>query len=372
VVFDNLSFDTQYFVGIAVDSDPTMVDRQILGASAYSLGSLGNFNVKQNMMVGGNMGIGLSNPSMPLDIYGDCNVATVRIKQSGTTQNDSAPVLNVVQSSQTNSSGIKIDFNSTYGGNPASYPNTAALQITNASAHRAIVVNNAAGSRLFEVNANGYVGIGTNSPNAALDVRGNACFSGDISIPTASGLYLDGGTNTYIKRESGGYINFKFNGSDVCYMSPGAFAIPANVAMYIDSGSNTYFQKGGGNQFDFYCGNVLAASIRQGGLIYAHAYYYLSPDIRKDEKYKDKAVLTNKDYLDWALEDAKKPIKRTMVCGNEIVYRTLNANEFRTKQDVDNEYAKYEKDAGKITLGTCIGRKVLKTTYKRILKTLSP
>jgi hypothetical protein len=52
---DSLSFNTPYYLGMQVAGDNNeLTPRQLLGASAYALGSLGDFNVAQNLSVNGN------------------------------------------------------------------------------------------------------------------------------------------------------------------------------------------------------------------------------------------------------------------------------------------------------------------------------
>jgi len=62
-------------------------------------------------------------------------------------------------------------------------------------------------------------------------------------------------------------------------------------------------------------------------------WYTFSPDITKDPKYKDKGTILPADYLAWALDDAKKPIKP---------HRGIND---------DSDIATYSKGLGKMSLG---------------------
>src|SRR5688572_5727735 len=49
---DSLAFDKPYYLGMQVAGDSNeLAPRQLLGASAYSLGSLGNFHVKSSLYV---------------------------------------------------------------------------------------------------------------------------------------------------------------------------------------------------------------------------------------------------------------------------------------------------------------------------------
>jgi hypothetical protein len=51
---DTVSFNRQYYVGIQVDNDAAEIgNRQALGASAYALGSIADFNVGKNLTISG-------------------------------------------------------------------------------------------------------------------------------------------------------------------------------------------------------------------------------------------------------------------------------------------------------------------------------
>ncbi len=53
---DTLPFNTPYYLGMQVAGDANeLTPRQLLGASAYALGSLGDFNVKGNLVVNQNI-----------------------------------------------------------------------------------------------------------------------------------------------------------------------------------------------------------------------------------------------------------------------------------------------------------------------------
>jgi hypothetical protein len=86
---DTLPFNVPYYLGIWVTGDTKeMSPRQLLGATAYALGSLGNFNVEGNMTSGGTM--------------------TAAQGIVGTTTNDNAAAGNVGQS-------VRMAFSGSFG-----------------------------------------------------------------------------------------------------------------------------------------------------------------------------------------------------------------------------------------------------------------
>lgn len=52
---DNLLFDRPYYLGVKVGGDPELTPRQPLAATAYALGSLGDFHAAKNLSVAGRM-----------------------------------------------------------------------------------------------------------------------------------------------------------------------------------------------------------------------------------------------------------------------------------------------------------------------------
>lgn len=97
---DAISFDKPYYLGMQVAGDDNeMAPRQLLGASAYALGSLGDFNVKKVLYTGsiqspttgqalilqsngGNVGIGTATPGTIFQISKDNDF--VRLNRSST------------------------------------------------------------------------------------------------------------------------------------------------------------------------------------------------------------------------------------------------------------------------------------------------
>jgi hypothetical protein len=66
---DGLVFNKPYYLGIQIAGDAQeMSPRQLLGASAYAMGSLGDFHAGGSLRVGGNAGIGTSSPQAALHV----------------------------------------------------------------------------------------------------------------------------------------------------------------------------------------------------------------------------------------------------------------------------------------------------------------
>ncbi|OGS10125.1 MAG: hypothetical protein A2204_03160 [Elusimicrobia bacterium RIFOXYA1_FULL_47_7] len=185
---------------------------------------------------------------------------------------------------------------------------------------------------------------------------------GDMSIAPTRKLSLDGGAlahPSYITEWCGDNIKITCGGEDSVYFGPTGFAVPSGKKLYVDSGGDTYFVQGNlpaGNYIDVYTGGIMRHQFRQNGQFYASGgFTTTSPNIRKDERFKDKQELTKKDYLDWALIDAKKPLKPyDGLPAVSLSTGTLKLNEFRTSAEADAELEKYSKDISKIAIGTCI------------------
>lgn len=77
---DSTPFNKPYYLGIQVSGDANeMKPRQLLGASAYALGSLGDFNVK------GKLGVGTSTPTTTLEVMSDAVPQLLIRKKTATT-----------------------------------------------------------------------------------------------------------------------------------------------------------------------------------------------------------------------------------------------------------------------------------------------
>jgi hypothetical protein len=84
------------------------------------------------------------------------------------------------------------------------------------------------------------------------------------------------------------------------------------------------------------------------------AWTTFSPDIKKHSIFGKKSKLEAKDYLDWALEDANKPVKPY-----EGIPKVKEKNEevksdnciFNNEQEAQSACDKYAKDISKIAIG---------------------
>lgn len=77
---DAIAFDKPLYLGFQVAGEASeMVPRQVLGASAYALGSVGNFNAAKSVLVGDKVGIGTSAPTEKLQVEGNAVISgTIR------------------------------------------------------------------------------------------------------------------------------------------------------------------------------------------------------------------------------------------------------------------------------------------------------
>lgn len=188
----------------------------------------------------------------------------------------------------------------------------------------------------------------------------------DISLQPTQKLYLDGGNDTYIYEDSGnifiysdGVISASFSSIGMSFsvdryilFATGVAPVPGVVPfrIYGSSADNKLL-------IDAYSGSWTTRFKFAGdGTGYAdNSWTTFSPDIRKDAKYSSKQNITGKDYLDWVLEDANKPVKPyegipKVKHDPEDIVEDNNCI-FETQQEVDNEILKYSKDIGKIAIG---------------------
>ncbi len=94
-----------------------------------------------------------------------------------------------------------------------------------------------------------------------------------------------------------------------------------------------------------------------GNMFIDGTYNTFSPKIDNfmQEKGKTKEQATSKDYLDWALVDAKKPHKPYDGCPrvkDKDSVADASKGKFNTKEEVDREIQTYGKDISKIAIGT--------------------
>jgi hypothetical protein len=78
---DLLPFNKPYYLGIQVAGDPNELSpRQLLGASAYALGSLGSFNVKGNLI--DDSGVVINGPQQSSNCNGGAGIANQNYEES--------------------------------------------------------------------------------------------------------------------------------------------------------------------------------------------------------------------------------------------------------------------------------------------------
>jgi hypothetical protein len=219
----------------------------------------------------------------------------------------------------------------------------------------------------------------------------------DLSIKSTKKFYLDGGGDTYIVEGSANTIRFYYGGS-FAQLNANGFSIPATQGIYLDGGSDTYLTEISTNHIAVYAGGNHTVSVTTNGLQVENTYNLklvgvgtqiivagtnrlefwqstnfnfhfdnggagyadyswstFSPDIKKHDVYKNKSNLIPRDYLDWALEDAKKPIKPYK--GLPVIKSSTSPlvlednNVFDTQEEIDQEHKKYAKDICKIAMG---------------------
>lgn len=163
-----------------------------------------------------NVGIGTTSPSSRLQVTslgGDAGGSTVaKFVQTSVNSSDANPVVEIAQQGGTNASALKISVPA--GGDPSSYPNTAAIEINNASTLRSFVVRNGTGTRMFEIHSGGnatfaegkrlyfndpdgsYGFIGSSGRNLVLNSNWNGVVS--LQVGNQQKAYLNNGGNLYV------------------------------------------------------------------------------------------------------------------------------------------------------------------------------
>jgi hypothetical protein len=186
------------------------VTTQTVGTSRIttSLLALGNSNTVGNIFTtGGNVGIGITNPSEALSVSGNIRLGPTTdsdtdyyIKSAGQlsiSAND-ASSQNTIYTSLLLNSGVS--------------PNQSIINLAGSSIAKYITISTANTERL-RIDASGNVGIGTASPGSSLHVAGSIPVS-----PVGSGVHLGIDSNTYaaiqLNSTVGSYIDFGTSGGD--------------------------------------------------------------------------------------------------------------------------------------------------------------
>jgi len=116
------------------------------------------------------------------------------------------------------------------------------------------------------------------------------------------------------------------------------------------------------NKFKFYGSGTALAD---------ESWSTFSPNIKNSINYKNFSTITSDNYLDWALEDAKKPIKPYRGIPRVQKNDTTGADIFTSRQEAKKEIQKYIKDPTKIAIGVARWaeqtREKIKELEKRII-----
>jgi hypothetical protein len=267
---DGLSFSEQYSLGIQLAGDTTeMTPRQPLSASSYALGSLGDFNVKQNLN------------SLNLYIAGNTVLCGVQIS-SNTNVTGKVTMTNVDISSNTNIVGnttimgkvgigtkspdrqLDIDASGTLGLRIKSRLSGSAAYLylendlgnfgrlcftgsaTSGDPNSLEILN---GNTGITINQTGNIGIGTNAPDRRLDIDATGTLGLRVKSTTAmSAAYF------YLENDIGNYGRMCFNGSGTGASANKLEILNGSKGITIDASGNLYcgaaFKPGGGSWSD--------------------------------------------------------------------------------------------------------------------------
>ncbi|HBU69588.1 MAG TPA: hypothetical protein DEE98_04305 [Elusimicrobia bacterium] len=204
IALDSVTFDEQYYLGISVDAEAEMTERQTLGASPYSLGSVGDFNVGQTLVTNKLDSRGdslLYSSNLPysegLSVFYTAGAAT------GGGLNFHLGAVGAVPSATSLKGYLRVRGNN---------GNIVLGRFNNGVESTPIEISNATGDVYLNA-ASGKVGIGTTSPAEKLTVWGgvgsfgSAYNGGRIYIGNDDGLRLsintDGARNMKLAAGSG-------------------------------------------------------------------------------------------------------------------------------------------------------------------------
>jgi hypothetical protein len=228
----------------------------------------------------------------------------------------------------------------------------------------------------FVESSNGTIDMVSNGVTRFRQSTNTGVVAGDFYISEAAKLYLDGAGDTYLCEASANTVVLTIGGVATLTM----YNTYTTIAGYVTSSFLTYgfyridagysgpsafswdilYTNGtGGRAINFnYRVNATATTrfiFGTDGTAYADvAWTTFSPSAKKD---LGKTIITPVEYLNWALEDAKKPTKgysgipRLKDKDNEVLEGN---NVFDTEEEVAMEVTKYGKDICKISIGVAL------------------
>lgn len=191
--------DTFIANGYIQQFNTTIEGAAIDGTVTISLNASTNANSYFNS--GGNVGIGTTGPSYPLDVRSTSQwAAGFTATSSGTAITSSAIPFTITNSDQTDNNWATLFFNDAVSGAAAVVIGTQFIDHTNNYGNLAFWTRGSSNSGVrMQIDRNGDVGIGTTSPTAMLDVSsnitaGNMTVRGNLTIkgqvPTGFALCL--------------------------------------------------------------------------------------------------------------------------------------------------------------------------------------
>ncbi|MFC1546678.1 hypothetical protein ACFL4O_03055 [bacterium] len=349
----------------------------------------------------GNIGLGTWSPQRLLELHGNIEGELgIRIDNDGASSSAEGSYWDIYEKGGANGS-----LNIKHGGSNYPFMGFFIRRADNQPIF-GIQGSNLRSYSLF-IGGNGNVGVGTSTPGATLDINGNF-FTKGLRVKTSDNgsgeqyfdvtSYQDGivrvnpgkQSTIFMNREVGAYKNFYVLDG---YMKPlltvagQASKILMNGKLFVEKDALAWHQYGDSAAIikhpsttylndraiiDFHNGYGSVAHVKATGKIYAKGFITQSPNIREETGIKNP---TAKDYLKWALKDAKKPIapykifpsinkkkqiKMNKVKNNDGTEKIECIEEevelegegyFNTKEEVEREDEKYSKDISKIAIG---------------------